>query len=178
MIRYLLPLLVFIGLVGLLVVGLRHDPSIIPSPLIDKPAPAFALPTLQQPQASIGTQDMKGEVSVLNVWASWCVECRHEHPFLLELGKDNRIHLIGLNYKDVREDALAWLKQNGGNPYQASAYDEDGQVGLDYGVYGVPETFILDREGIIRYKYIGPINEQVLEEEIKPMLARLLEPSS
>lgn len=172
MIRYLLPLAIFLGLVALLVVGLGHDPSVIPSPLIDKPAPAFTLPTLHAPDQTIGSVDLRGDVSVLNVWASWCVECRHEHPQLLELAKDRGIRLIGLNYKDDRAEALAWLKSEG-DPYSASAFDEAGRVGMDYGVYGVPETFIIDREGVIRYKHIGPIDARTLAEEIRPLLERL-----
>ncbi len=172
MIRYLLPLAIFLGLVVLLVVGLHHDPSVIPSPLIDKPAPAFTLPTLHAPDKTIGLQDLRGGVSVLNVWASWCVECRHEHPQLLELAKDQGIRLIGLNYKDDRAEALAWLKSNG-DPYSTSAFDEAGRAGMDYGVYGVPETFIIDRDGVIRYKHIGPIDARTLAEEIRPLLERL-----
>jgi cytochrome c biogenesis protein CcmG/thiol:disulfide interchange protein DsbE len=176
MLRYLIPLFVFIGLVALFVVGLRHDPRHVPSPLINKPAPDFQLPRLEETDASIGRADLMGEVVLLNVWASWCVQCRHEHPLLVDLAKTGVVNLVGLNYKDTRKEAIAWLDYFG-DPYSTSAFDEDGRVGIDYGVYGVPETFILDREGIIRYKHIGPISQDALDTRILPIV-RLLNAGS
>ena len=170
--RYLLPLALFIGLVIIFIYGLQHDPSRIPSPFIDKPAPEFNLPTLQMPGKSIQLSDLKGKVSLLNVWASWCVACRSEHPVLVQALKTNDLNLYGLNYKDKREDALRWLKQLG-NPYIESAFDESGATGIDYGVYGVPETFVLDKSGIIRYKHIGPISKQQLDTIIIPLVKKL-----
>lgn len=173
MIRYLLPLGLFIGLVIIFIYGLQHDPRRVPSPLIDKPAPAFNLPTLHIAETNIQLDDLKGRVSLINVWASWCVACRTEHPLLIEAIKNNNeLNLYGLNYKDKRTDALQWLKQLG-NPYIESAFDESGSTGIDYGVYGVPETFVLDKNGIIRYKHIGPIDKQQLETIILPLVKKL-----
>ena len=172
MIRYLVPLGIFIFLVGLFIVGLQHDPRMVPSPLIDRPSPSFNLPRLEDIQQSISNDDLAGKVVMLNVWASWCVECRREHPLLLELSRRNEFDIVGLNYKDTRPDAMGWLEQFG-DPYVTSAYDEEGRVGIDFGVYGVPETFILDRAGVIRYKHIGPISKEVLEAEILPLINKL-----
>jgi cytochrome c biogenesis protein CcmG/thiol:disulfide interchange protein DsbE len=172
MIRYLIPLGIFTFLVGLFLVGLQHDPRIVPSPLINKPSPQFDLPRLEDPKSSISKNDLMGKVVFLNVWASWCVECRREHPVLLQLAKTKRFNIVGLNYKDTRADAMRWLEQHG-DPYQTSAFDQAGQVGIDFGVYGVPETFILDRKGIIRYKRIGPITPEVLETDILPLIKKL-----
>ena len=172
MIRYLLPLGIFLFLVGLFIIGLQHDPRLVPSPLIGKPSPQFELPRLEDAKLSIGKDDLKGKVVFLNVWASWCVECRREHPLLLQMSKSKKFNIIGLNYKDTREEAMDWLKQHG-DPYQTSAFDQDGQVGIDFGVYGVPETFILDRGGVIRYKHIGPITPEVLKTDILPLMDKL-----
>lgn len=172
MFRYLLPLGIFIGLVMIFIYGLQHDPRRVPSPLIDKPAPTFNLPTLHAPENNLELDDLKGKVSLINVWASWCAACRTEHPLLVDASNANKINLYGLNYKDKREDALLWLKQLG-NPYIESAYDEKGTTGIDYGVYGVPETFLLDKKGIIRYKHIGPVNKEDLESIILPLIKEL-----
>lgn len=173
MIRYLLPLGLFFGLVILFIFGLQNDPRKIPSPLINKPAPTFDLPTLHSTDNNIHLDDLKGKVSLINVWASWCVACRTEHPVLVEARSNhNELNLYGLNYKDKRADALQWLKQLG-NPYIESAFDESGSVGIDYGVYGVPETFVLDKKGIIRYKHIGPVDKQQLETIILPLVKQL-----
>lgn len=172
MIRYLIPLGIFVFLVGLFIVGLNHDPRLVPSPLIDKPSPQFELPRLEDAKSSIGKADLKGKVVFLNVWASWCVECRREHPILLQLAREKQFNIIGLNYKDTREEAMRWLEQHG-DPYQTSAFDQEGQVGIDFGVYGVPETFILDRKGVIRYKHIGPITREVLDADILPLMKKL-----
>ncbi|NIP72700.1 MAG: DsbE family thiol:disulfide interchange protein [Gammaproteobacteria bacterium] len=171
-VRYLIPLVLFVALVGLFAVGLQMDPKKVPSPLIGKPAPAFELPRLQDPDARLGTAQLKGKVSLLNVWASWCVACRTEHPFLMELSRRGEVPIYGLNYKDERADGLAWLARFG-DPYEASAMDADGRVGMDWGVYGVPETFVLDHQGVIRYKHIGPLEPRAWQEEIAPLLRRL-----
>jgi cytochrome c biogenesis protein CcmG, thiol:disulfide interchange protein DsbE len=172
MTRFLVPLAIFLVLVAFLAVGLGLNPREVPSPLINKPAPAFLLPQLHQPDKTFSQQDMKGKVWLLNVWASWCVSCREEHPLLVELARTNVVPVYGLNYKDKPEDALAWLRQFG-NPYTLSITDRDGRVGIDYGVYGVPETFVIDKEGAIRYKQIGPVTPAVLKDKILPLVKEL-----
>ena len=170
--RYFLPLALFVILILLLAVGLRIDPKLVPSPLIDKPLPAFNLPTLNIPDDNIKSSDFQGDVVLLNVWASWCVACRVEHPLLVELSKNNEVLIYGINYKDTRIDAMQWL-QRFGNPYRASAFDQHGLTGIDLGVYGVPETYIMDRAGIIRYKHIGPITRKSLDNTILPLIKKL-----
>jgi len=170
--RFILPLAIFVALVALLAVGLTLDPRKVPSPLIGKPAPHFELPLLQEAKQTFTERDMLGKVWILNVWASWCVTCREEHPVLLELAASGVVPIYGLNYKDKREDGLAWLKGMG-NPYKLSTFDFDGRVGIDYGVYGVPETFIIDKNGVIRHKQIGPITAEVLAKTILPLIDRL-----
>jgi len=170
--RMLLPLGIFVVLAGFLFAGLWRDPREVPSPLIDKPAPAFALNELHLPQQKLGTADMKGQVWLMNVWASWCVSCRQEHPVLVDYAKSHGITVVGLDYKDQREDGMRWLRQFG-NPYVLSAFDADGRVGIDYGVYGVPETYVIDKQGIIRYKQIGPITRETLEKTIYPLVEKL-----
>ena len=172
MTRFLVPLAIFIVLVAFLAVGLGLNPREVPSALINKSAPAFELPQLHQPDKIFSQQDMKGKVWLLNVWASWCVSCREEHPVLMDLAKSNVVPIYGLNYKDPREDALAWLKQFG-DPYALSIADRDGRVGIDYGVYGVPETFVIDKEGAIRYKQIGPVTPDALKNKILPLVKEL-----
>jgi len=170
--RLLIPLAVFIVIVGFLWVGLGRDPREVPSPLIGKPAPAFDLVQLHAPDKKLSVADMKGQVWLLNVWASWCVSCREEHPLLVELAKANVVPVIGLNYKDRKDAGLAWLAQNG-DPYRLSVVDADGRVGIDWGVYGVPETFVVDKNGVIRYKQIGPITAEALEKKILPLVRDL-----
>jgi cytochrome c biogenesis protein CcmG/thiol:disulfide interchange protein DsbE len=170
--RFLLPLAVFILLVGFLAVGLNLNPREVPSPLVGKPAPAFALPLLHQPDKRFGPADMRGKVWLLNVWASWCVSCRDEHPLLVGLAKRGVMPILGLNYKDKGDEATAWLKQFG-DPYQLSVVDSDGRIGIDYGVYGVPETYLIDAEGVIRYKQIGPVTAAILEQKILPLAMAL-----
>ncbi len=170
--RYLIPLAVFFVLVAFLAIGLGLNPREVPSPLIGKPAPAFELARLQEPDKVFARKDMLGKVWLLNVWASWCVSCREEHPILLELAKSNTVPVYGLNYKDRRGDALAWLKQFG-DPYELSISDSDGRVGINYGVYGVPETFVIDKAGMIRYKQIGPVTPQALKDKILPLVRQL-----
>jgi cytochrome c biogenesis protein CcmG/thiol:disulfide interchange protein DsbE len=172
MTRFLVPLALFIVLVVFLGIGLRLDPREIPSPLIGKPAPAFQLAQLHQPDQSFAQKDMLGKVWLLNVWASWCVSCRQEHPVLLELAKTNVVPVYGLNYKDKPDDALSWLRQFG-DPYTLSIKDGDGRVGIDYGVYGVPETFVIDKVGVIRYKQIGPVTPEALKDKILPLVRQL-----
>ncbi|HEX8846945.1 MAG TPA: DsbE family thiol:disulfide interchange protein [Pyrinomonadaceae bacterium] len=170
--KFLIPLALFIVLAVFLAVGLSRDPSEIPSPLINKPAPAFVLPQLSDPQRSFKSDEMRGKVWLLNVWATWCVACRYEHPVLLDLARTGIVPIYGLDYKDERRDALALLDQLG-DPYTLVLSDEDGGVGIDYGVYAVPETFVIDRNGIIRYKQIGPITEEVLQKKIIPLVKEL-----
>ena len=170
--RYLLPLGVFVVIAIFLAIGLGLDPREVPSPLIDKPAPAFSLPRLHEPAQAFSRDDMKGKVWLLNVWASWCVACREEHPVLVELSKTGVVPIVGLNYKDERTDGLRWLNQFG-NPYQLSAFDHEGLTGIDYGVYGVPETFLIDKNGIIRYKRIGVVTPEILRDKILPMVKEL-----
>ena len=171
--RFLLPLAIFIVLVGFLAVGLRLDPREVPSPLTGKPVPSFRLPQVQAPDQSISPEDLRGKVWLLNVWASWCVSCRQEHPVLIELDRQKKIMIVGLNYKDDRAAAIAWLKQYGGDPYAISAVDADGRVGIDFGVYGVPETFLIDKNGVIRDKHIGPLTTEVLKNKILPNAEKL-----
>jgi cytochrome c biogenesis protein CcmG, thiol:disulfide interchange protein DsbE len=170
--RFLIPLGIFFVLVGFLAAGLRLDPREVPSPLIDKPAPPFTLPELVDPQRTFSQKDMLGKVWLLNVWASWCVSCREEHPVLVEFSKRKLVPVYGLNYKDDRKDALAWLARLG-DPYTMSIMDRDGRIGIDYGVYGVPETYVIDKQGVIRYKQIGPVTPQVLEAKILPLVKKL-----
>jgi cytochrome c biogenesis protein CcmG/thiol:disulfide interchange protein DsbE len=172
MMRFILPLVVFLVLAGFLYVGLGLDPREVPSPLIDKPAPAFNLPQLQDPSKKFSAEEMKGKVWLLNVWASWCVSCKEEHPVLMSLAQQNIVPVYGLDYKDKKEDGEMTLRQ-AGNPYTLVAMDRDGRIGIDYGVYGVPETYVIDKQGIIRYKQIGPVNYQNLREKILPLVAEL-----
>ena len=170
--RFLLPLGIFAALVVLLAAGLTLNPREVPSPLIGKPAPPFELPLLQQSGKSFSPREMQGKVWVLNVWASWCAACREEHPVLADFAKSGAAPLYGLNYKDKREEAIAWLGRYG-DPYAASIVDVDGRVGIDYGVYGVPETYVIDKRGVIRYKRIGPVTPAILREKIVPLIAEL-----
>lgn len=170
--RFLLPLALFVVLVGFLAVGLRLNPREVPSPFIGKPAPAFSLSQLEAAEQQFSPQDMRGQVWLLNVWASWCVSCRQEHPVLLDLARHNVIPIVGLDYKDDREPAKAWLAEHG-NPYRLSVWDRDGKAGIDYGVYGVPETFVIDKAGIVRMKHVGPITPSVLSEKIIPLVKEL-----
>ena len=170
--RFILPLAAFAVLVGFLAVGLKLDPHEVPSPLIGKPAPAFALTRLDDAAKTIRREDMLGKVWMLNVWASWCVACRDEHPHLLAFSRTKQLPMIGLNYKDTRRDGLGWLA-NFGDPYDASLFDGDGRVGIDFGVYGVPETFIIDKQGMIRFKQIGAVTPEVIQNKILPLLKEL-----
>ena len=166
--RFVLPLALFVGLVVFLAIGLGRDPHEVPSPLINKPAPAFQLPQLHESTKTFSAQEMRGKVWLLNVWASWCISCREEHPLLLEFARSGEVPLYGLNYKDQRNDAIAWLDELG-NPYLVSAVDLDGRVGIDYGVYGAPETYLIDREGVIRFKHVGPLTPDVIQGKVLPL---------
>ena len=170
--RYLVPLAIFMVLVAFLYRGLSLDPKRVPSPLVGKPMPEFSLPRLQDPAATLSDSDLKGKVSIINIWATWCVSCRAEHKVLLLLAKSNKVDIYGLNYKDERDKAKQWLLQLG-DPYVANAFDADGRTGINWGVYGAPETFIMDREGIIRHKHIGPLTVDDLNNEILPLIAEL-----
>ena len=170
--RYLIPLAAFLVLVGFLAFGLKLDPHEVPSPLIDKPAPAFSAERLSQPGQTVTREQLLGKVWVLNVWASWCTPCRDEHPVWVAYAKQAPAPIYGLNYKDKGPAAQAWLQQLG-NPYAESLVDPEGRIGLDYGVYGVPETFVIDKQGIVRLKHVGPITPEVLREKIDPLLRKL-----
>lgn len=170
--RFLIPLVVFIILVILLAAGLKNDPKYIPSPFIGKPAPAFDLPLLLKPQQNLKTGDLAGKVWLLNVWASWCVSCRAEHEVVKRLVAMNIAPVYGLNYKDKPEDAKSWLNALG-NPYQSSLMDIKGDVGIDWGVYGVPETFVIDKKGTVRYKQVGPLTDAIVDEKIVPLLREI-----
>ena len=170
--RFLLPLGVFIVLVIFLWIGLTLNPREVPSPLINKVAPTFRLPQLQDSTKTIGPEDLRGKVWLLNVWASWCVTCRQEHPLLVEMGRQNLVPIYGLNYKDNRDDGLALLR-NSGDPYVLSAYDREGNVGIDWGVYGVPETFVIDKSGLIRHKFIGALTPELIQNKLIPLVKEL-----
>jgi len=170
--RWSIPLAIFVVLVAFLWIGLGRDPREVPSPLIGKPAPAFRLVKLHAPNETLSASDLKGKVWLLNVWASWCVSCREEHPLLVQLAKANIVPVYGLNYKDDPQAGRDWLAKNG-DPYTASIVDRDGRVGIDYGVYGVPETFLIDKSGTIRYKQNRPITPQALQEKILPLVREL-----
>jgi cytochrome c biogenesis protein CcmG/thiol:disulfide interchange protein DsbE len=170
-VRYLTPLVLFLALAALLYKGLALNPREVPSPLIGKPAPEFSLPDLMDTGKQLSHADFKGQVSLLNVWATWCVSCRAEHPLLMQLAEQG-VPIYGLDYKDNREDARQWLARFG-DPYVANAFDADGRVGIDWGVYGTPETFIIDHEGIIRHKHIGPLTEDAIQGKILPLIEQL-----
>lgn len=170
--KFLVPLVLFLVLAGFLGLGLTLNPRLVPSPLIDKPAPEFRLSQLENPDGYVSLADMRGKVWLLNVWASWCPACLQEHPVLLDLARQQVVPIVGLNYKDGRDDAIGWLRRHG-DPYTTSVMDADGRVGIDYGVYGVPETFLIDQVGMIRYKHIGPVTPEAVRDLILPKIAEL-----
>jgi cytochrome c biogenesis protein CcmG, thiol:disulfide interchange protein DsbE len=172
MLRYSIPLGVFLLLVLFLAFGLRRDPNELPSALINKPAPTFRLPQLKDPSKTFSAEDMRGKVWMLNVWASWCIACRDEHPYLFEYQKSGAVPIYGFNYKDNREDALGWLGELG-DPYVLSAVDLEGRVAIDYGVYGAPESYIIDKSGTIRLKHVGPVTPDVWSSKILPVVQEL-----
>jgi cytochrome c biogenesis protein CcmG, thiol:disulfide interchange protein DsbE len=167
-----LPLILFVVLVAFLLVGLRRDPHEVPSPLINKSAPDFQLPQLQQATAIFSAKEMRGKVWLLNFWGTWCVACREEHPLLVEYAKTGVVPIYGVDYKDERAAALQWLSEFG-NPYTVTAFDVDGRISIDYGVYGAPESYLIDRNGVIRFKQIGPITEDVWQNKILPLANEL-----
>lgn len=188
--KFLIPLALFMGLVVFLAVGLKRDPREIPSPLVGKPAPAFSLPTLVGDKP-FSPADFKGQVWLFNVWATWCVACREEHPLLVEFSQNQSVPIVGLSYKEIqaadqangplseeaklalaRERSLRFLQRQG-DPYKLSVMDLDGTVGIDYGVYGVPETYLIDRQGIIRFKHVGPVTHQLLQDKLLPLIREL-----
>ncbi len=172
MARFILPFVIFMIVSVFLFVGLGLNPHEVPSPLVGKPAPAFSLPQLHEPDKQFSLQDMKGKVWLLNVWASWCTACEHEHPLFMELSRQNLVPLYGMDYKDKPEDGMAWLQKHG-NPYTLVVSDAEGRVGIDYGVYGVPETYLIDKQGVIQYKHIGVVTELDLRENILPLVKEL-----
>ncbi len=176
MLRYVLPLVLFAALVTLLAVGLTRDPRTVPSPLVGKPAPAFTLPRLHDPQRTLALEDIRGQVALINVWATWCRSCRDEHPVLVDIAASGAVPIYGLNWKDEREAALRWLEALG-DPYQASGFDADGRVAIDFGVYGAPETYVLDAEGRIAYKHIGPVTPAVWRQTLAPLVRALAAPA-
>lgn len=172
MIKYIIPLILFMILAVFLAVGLKLKPSEIPSPFINKPAPAFFAPRLDAPEEKLANVDLKGKVWLFNVWASWCASCRAEHPVLNQLAQQRAAVIVGLNYKDDPNDAKNWLVQLG-NPYTVSITDREGRIGIDWGVYGVPETFVVDKKGIIRHKHTGPVTEEDIQKTLLPLIAEL-----
>lgn len=170
--RFLFPLAGFALLIGLLAFGLTLKPSEVPSPLVGKPAPHFALPELADPGSTFSPQSMEGEVWLLNVWASWCYPCLEEHPVITDMATTHALPIVGLNYKDVPEDAIAWLQRNG-NAFESVITDQDGIVGIDYGVYGVPETYVIDKTGVIRYKHIGALSFNEARDTLLPLVREL-----
>ena len=189
---FLVPLLAFVVLLAFLAVGLRRDPHEIPSPLVNRAAPVFSLHTLKPEEGQFSPQAMRGKVWMLNVWATWCAACQEEHPVLVSFSKEGLVPLVGLSYKEVqasdepagqpfapeaklamaRQRSLAWLRLKG-DPYSLVAMDLDGRVGIDYGVYGVPETYVIDKNGVIRFKQIGAVTPAVLAEKIRPLIQEL-----
>lgn len=174
--KFWIPAGAFLLLTAVLAVGLTLDPKEVPSPFIDKPAPGFRLASLADPDTEFGPEDMRGRVWVLNVWASWCVSCRAEHAVLQRLADENIAPIVGLNYKDKPDDARRWLDQFG-DLYEISVMDLDGRVGIDWGVYGVPETFVIDRAGMVRYKHIGPVDFPALTRTVIPKIRELVNES-
>ena len=170
--RFVLPLAIFLAIAFFLVRGLSLNPREVPSPLIGKPVPQFAVPVLTDGTRTLASAELRGKVYLLNVWGSWCVSCRDEHPVLVELAKKGTLPIYGLNWKDRHEDAIAWLARFG-DPYVASGVDRDGKVAIDFGVYGAPETYLIDRDGIIRYKHTGPLTPRILQERLMPLAEKL-----
>jgi len=172
MLKFIIPLVLFIAMAVFLALGLNLKPSEIPSPLLNKSAPVFSAPKLSAVNEKLSPADLKGKVWLFNVWASWCVSCRAEHPVLNQLAKQQAATIVGLNYKDDPEAAKEWLETLG-NPYNDSVMDADGRIGIDWGVYGVPETFVIDKNGVVRYKHTGPVTEEDVDKIFLPLIAKL-----
>lgn len=169
--RVIIPLLIFIIIISFLWQGLKLNPSTVPSPLISQPAPDFKLPQLFDAKETTSNDDFIGHVTLLNVWATWCHACAEEHEFLLRLSTSENLRIVGLNYKDDTSLAIQWLQENG-NPYHTVAVDESGNAGINWGVYGIPESFIIDKKGVVRYKHIGPINTTIWEKTLHPLITQ------
>jgi len=172
MMRFILPFVVFMIMAAFMYVGLNLNPHEVPSPLVGRAAPAFTLPQLHEPSKQFSPQDMKGKVWLFNVWASWCTACEHEHPVFMDLARKNIVPIYGMDYKDQRADGEAWLRKHG-NPYVLVVSDAEGRVGIDYGVYGVPETYVIDKQGVIQHKQIGAVTPEILDEKILPLIREL-----
>jgi len=170
--RFLLPLIAVVVLIPILILGLNTDPTKLPSPYIGKPAPQFELPGLKDPSATVGTANLAGRMTLVNIWATWCVGCRAEHAFLMQLAEQGTIPIYGINWRDTREQALNWLTQLG-DPYVASGFDADARVGIDWGAYGAPETFLVSPEGIVLFRFAGPLNQTIWEREFLPRIAEV-----
>ena len=167
--RYVLPVAAVLVLIPVLIVGLTRDPSRLPSPYLDKPAPQFDLPSLTNPAERVGSASYAGRLALVNIWATWCVGCREEHPFLMDLAARDIVPIYGINWRDNRDAALRWVQQYG-DPYVASGFDHDGRVGIDWGAYGAPETFLIDPNGIVVHKHIGPLSEAAWQRDFMPLI--------
>lgn len=171
--KLFIPGVFFLVMLGLLLFGLGRNPNQVPSALVDRPLPQFSLPSLEDPEAVIATADLTGGISIINFWATWCPPCHVEHPYLVEISARERdVHFIGVNYKDDPEEARLFLEEKG-SPFEKIIVDLDGRLGIDFGVAGAPETFIVDSFGTIRYRHVGIINNQIWEETFEPIIARL-----
>ena len=173
---YIVPLVLFSVLMIVFFIGLDLNPRLLPSPLIDKPTPEFNLARLKMPDERISQEILKGEPSLLNIWATWCVSCKYEHPVLMKIAASKEVPIFGLFYKDEPSKGLAWLKEYG-DPYVANAVDLDGKIAIDWGLYGAPETFVIDKDGIIRYKHVGPISWEIWQNTLLPKIKLLRESS-
>jgi cytochrome c biogenesis protein CcmG/thiol:disulfide interchange protein DsbE len=167
--RFATPLVVLLVLLGLFYLGMQRDPRLVPSPLIGKAAPAFDLPTLDGQPPRLTTADLKGAPVLVNFFASWCAGCQEEHPYLMQLGQSGQVRLLGIDYKDAESDLRPWLEHKG-NPYGLILSDLEGRAGIDWGVYGVPETFVVDAQGKILFKQVGPMTPEVFARDIQPLL--------
>ena len=167
--RFALPLIVFVLLVVMFSIGLQNDPRELPSPFLGEQAPTFEIPALRDPDTLVGSSSYEGEMALVNVWATWCVGCRQEHDFLMQLAASETIPIYGINWRDGRAEALSWLQQLG-DPYIFSAFDEDGRVGIDWGVYGAPETFLISPDGVVLHKHLGPLNQAIWDEDFVPLI--------
>ena len=172
MIRFLFPALIFLVLTGFLFIGLYKDPSLVPSPLIGKPVPTFAASTLRDADKIITNKDIQGDYALVNVWATWCAACKQEHAALVYLAEKQQVPIYGLNYKDDRASAIQWLQQYG-DPYVVNIFDENGRIGIDFGVYGAPETFLIDRDGIIQHKLVGIMTPDVWQNQFLPKIQQI-----
>lgn len=169
MTRYIVPIVAFLILIPVLMIGLTKDPSVVPSPFIDKAAPIFDLPSLTNPEQRVGSASFAGQMVLVNIWATWCVGCRQEHEFLMQLSRQDIIPIYAINWRDNRDDALRWLRELG-DPYVASGSDTDARVGIDWGAYGAPETFLVSADGIVLYKHLGPLNWTIWENTFMPLI--------